>query len=69
MAADILAATMIKDAENSNHIRDYADCNMMRVCSLRQKLQDRGLDIDGCQEMMIARLEEKWPTKRARLSK
>ena len=68
VAADILAATMIKDAENSNHIRDYADCNMMRVCSLRQKLQDRGLDIDGSREMMIARLEEKWPTKRARLS-
>jgi len=58
MAADILAATTIKDAENSNHIRYYADCNVMRVCSLRQKLQDRGLDIDESREMMIARLEE-----------
>ena len=35
--------------------RDY---KRMRIATLRQKLDERGLDIDGSKEMLVARLEE-----------
>ena len=35
--------------------RDY---KRMRVSTLRQKLDGKGLDVDGSKEMLVARLEE-----------
>jgi len=34
------------------------DFKRMRVAALRQKLDDRGLDVDGSKEMLVTRLEE-----------
>ena len=34
------------------------DHKRMRVATLRQKLDDKGLDVDGSREMLAARLEE-----------
>lgn len=34
------------------------DFKRMRIATLRQKLDERGLDIDGSKEMLVARLEE-----------
>ena len=34
------------------------DLSTMRVNDLRKMLNDKGLDVDGSREMMIARLEE-----------
>ncbi|KAL7545717.1 hypothetical protein ACHAWF_009071 [Thalassiosira exigua] len=53
IASDILAASMrIHPDEEGNEI------NTMRVCSLRKKLHEKGLDIDGSRETLIARLRE-----------
>ena len=59
---DLLAAmTRGKKSEEgdatakSNIANDY---NTMRVNTLRKLLHERGLDVDGSREMMIARLEE-----------
>jgi hypothetical protein len=37
---------------------DERDCKRMCVLSLRRKLDERGLDVDGSREMLICRLEE-----------
>ena len=34
------------------------DFKRMRVSTLRQKLDDKGLDVDGSKEMLVSRLEE-----------
>ena len=48
-ATDILTAVRLNDAEKSNDRRDssYTDFSLMRVGTLRQKLQEHGLDVDG----------------------
>jgi len=43
-----------KDKESSKR----TDCNVMRVGTLRKKLHEKGLDIDGSREAMIALLKE-----------
>lgn len=40
---------------DSNDDRDY---KRMRVATLRQKLAEKGLDVDGSKEMLVSRLEE-----------
>ena len=35
-----------------------ADYKRMSVATLRQKLDDKGLDVDGSKEMLVARLED-----------
>ena len=55
---DLLAAVETKYGKknaDSNNAKDY---NKMRVDALRILLHDRGLDIDGSRETMIALLEE-----------
>jgi hypothetical protein len=37
---------------------DESVCKRMRVSTLRTKLEERGLDVDGSREMLIRRLEE-----------
>ena len=34
------------------------DFKRMRVATLRQKLDNKGLDVDGSKEMLVSRLEE-----------
>ena len=65
-----MTAVRLNDAEKSNDRRDssYTDFSLMRVGTLRQKLQEHGLDVDGSREMMIARLEENRPKKKAKVS-
>lgn len=59
---DLLAAmTRGKSEEGDATAKSYIanDYNTMRVNTLRKLLHERGLDVDGSREMMIARLEEK----------
>ena len=42
--------------DNSNN--DTIDYNKMRVGALRKMLDDKGLDVDGSREAMIALLKE-----------
>ena len=42
-------------ADSDGDGRDY---KRMRVASLRQKLDEKGLDVDGSKEMLVSRLEE-----------
>ena len=39
---------------DSDNDRDYKH---MRVATLRQKLDEKGLDVDGSKEMLVSRLE------------
>lgn len=58
---DLLAAmTRGKSEEGEDKtaksvLKDY---NTMRVNTLRKLLHEKGLDVDGSREMMVARLEE-----------
>ena len=54
---DLLTAMNRNDDKGSTST-DANDFSMMRVSSLRKMLHEKGLDIDGSREMMIARLEE-----------
>ena len=42
-------------ADSDGDGRDY---KRMRVASLLQKLDEKGLDVDGSKEMLVSRLEE-----------
>ena len=53
---DLLTA-MTRGKEEANSTSDTNDLSMMRVSSLRKLLHEKGLDIDGSREMMIARIE------------
>ena len=61
---DLLAAVLrhydkdstIDDGENETDVEKA--CLKMRIRDLRQKLNDKGLDIDGSREALIAKLKE-----------
>ena len=50
-----LLAALTKGKQKGNDANDFS---MMRISDLRKMLAEKGLDIDGSREMMIARLEE-----------
>ena len=50
-----LLAALTKGKQKENDANDFS---MMRISDLRKMLAEKGLDIDGSREMMIARLEE-----------
>ena len=54
---DLLAAVDRKEDEGntSSNANDFSD---MRVNDLRKLLNEKGRDVDGSREMLIARLEE-----------
>ena len=47
-----------RPADTSTDAGRGGDFKRMRIATLRQKLDERGLDIDGSKEMLVARLEE-----------
>lgn len=55
MMTDLLTA-VTRGKKKDDGPRDY---DTMRVSTLRKKLHEKGLDIDGSREMMIGRLKEK----------
>ena len=55
---DLLAAVETKYGNKDVSSNDPKDYGTMRVDSLRKMLQEKGLDIDGSREAMIALLEE-----------
>ena len=57
-----LLAAMARGKEVSNAIADANDLSTLRVNSLRKLLHEKGLDIDGSRETMIALLEENYST-------
>ena len=54
---DLLAAVN-RDDNKGGSTTDADDFSMMRVSTLRKMLDEKGLDIDGSREMMIATLKE-----------
>ena len=54
---DILTATT-REKKKSANIGEDDDLSTMRVSELREKLDEKGLDVDGSREAMIARLED-----------
>jgi len=54
----ITAIARGKRKHDSDDSDDDCEYDAMRVSALRKKLHERGLDIDGSREAMIARLEE-----------
>mmetsp|Transcript_16833 Transcript_16833/g.36582 ORF Transcript_16833/g.36582 Transcript_16833/m.36582 type:complete len:98 (+) Transcript_16833:975-1268(+) len=56
---ELLAAALVgskkRVARSEPGDREY---KRMRVSTLRQQLDDKGLDVDGSKEMLISRLEE-----------
>ena len=57
MMTDLLTAVTRKEKKKSANIGGD-DLNTMRVSELRKKLDEKGLDVDGSREAMIARLKE-----------
>ena len=68
---ELLAATLRQEEESDSSSDDEDDgeddenesgvektCSTMRIRDLRQKLDDKGLDIDGSREALIAKLKE-----------
>ncbi|KAL7531372.1 hypothetical protein ACHAWF_003741 [Thalassiosira exigua] len=53
LGSDILAATLRKDSDGED-----GDFTVMRICELRKKLHEKGLDVDGSRGMLIARLKD-----------
>eukprot|EP00984_Skeletonema_dohrnii_P031355 scaffold23704_cov72-Skeletonema_dohrnii-CCMP3373.AAC.2 len=51
---DLLVATTRRVKESKNEVT--TDMNLMRVSELRRKLNEKGLDVDGSREAMIASL-------------
>ena len=56
LVKDLLTA-MNRNVDGSTST-DANDFSMMRVSSLRRMLDEKGLDVDGSREAMIARLEQ-----------
>jgi len=52
---DVLAAVARGEESGKS---DSTDCNKMRVATLRKMLDERGLDVDGSREAMIALLKD-----------
>jgi len=57
LATDLLTA-VARGEEAGEEKDESAKYNTMRVGALRKKLNDKGLDVDGSREAMIARLKE-----------
>lgn len=57
---DLLAAAAMRDNDDYNYGKkeDDEDYDTMRVCKLRQKLHEKGLDVDGSRDALIAALRE-----------
>ena len=59
MFADILAAVARGEKKNGyDEGRKEDQFSIMRICDLRRKVHERGLDVDGSREMLIAALKE-----------
>ena len=56
--ADILAAMGRGKKKGNDSNDDTINYNKMRVCTLRKMLHEKGLDVDGSREAMIALLKE-----------
>ena len=54
---DLLAA-MAREEQSGDSNSDKINYNKMRVGTLRKMLDDKGLDVDGSREAMIALLKE-----------
>ena len=54
---DLLAAVN-RNVDEASTSADANDFSMMRVSTLRKMLDEKGLDVDGSREAMIARLEQ-----------
>ena len=57
MMTDLLTA-MARGEQNDNNNNDSINYNKMRVGTLRKMLHEKGLDVDGSREAMIALLKE-----------
>ena len=56
---DILTAVARgKNEDTTTDGGNEEECSTMRVSELREKLDEKGLDVDGSREAMIARLKE-----------
>jgi len=58
MFADLLTAMTRGKKKDTNTGEDGDELSTMRVSELRKKLDEKGLDIDGSREAMIASLED-----------
>ncbi|KAL7524028.1 hypothetical protein ACHAXR_000411 [Thalassiosira sp. AJA248-18] len=58
LLADILAATSRKFDSAGGAGAGVDDFNVMRISDLREKLHEKGLDVDGSRETLIATLKE-----------
>ena len=58
MITDILAAVARGEQSGDDNNNDTIDYNKMRVGTLRKMLDEKGLDVDGSREAMIALLKE-----------
>ena len=54
---DLLAAVS-RSRGKAKGVTSIVDFSSMRVSTMRKMLHEKGLDIDGSMEMMIARLKE-----------
>ena len=59
MMTDLLTAMTRKEKKKSANSGED-DLSTMRVSELRKKLDEKGLDVDGSREAMIARLKNFW---------
>ena len=55
---DVIKELLAAVSRNESETDAEKTCSTMRIRDLRQKLQDKGLDIDGSREAMIAKLKE-----------
>ena len=58
MMTDLLTAMSRGEQKNNDSNDDTINYNKMRVCTLRNMLHEKGLDVDGSREAMIALLKE-----------
>ena len=53
-----LLATVTRGKQKSDRISDAPNYKKMKIGELRRRLDDKGLDVDGSREAMIALLKE-----------
>ena len=59
MITDVLTAVArVDQANEGGDDSESVDYNKLRVSELRKRLDDKGLDVDGSREAMIALLKE-----------
>ena len=58
MFTDILTSVARMNREAASDSEDEGELTTMKICELRQKAHDKGLEIDGSRETLIAMLEE-----------